>query len=147
MSSFLSYILCSAVNLFHHTRYFTTSYIFLLFRIFSTSHSSTFSTSTVFCSPTCSLYYIIWLIFTTRWILIELSSCSLTALVDIILSMEYELIYQSTSFFASLSLNTKSFILNITLSPFFYSSTSFLFLFVYCFISSCAFLRATSASS
>ena len=36
-SSSLSYILCSAVNLFHHTKYFSTPLVFLLFNIFSTS--------------------------------------------------------------------------------------------------------------
>jgi len=59
--SFFFYILLFAVNLFHHTKYFTTSLIFLLFKIFSTFYSSTSSTSTgftssTFYSSTCSLY-------------------------------------------------------------------------------------------
>ena len=142
---------CSIVNSFHCTRYFMTLLIFILFSIFSTFHSLTSSISTsfissTFCSPTYSLYHTIQLIFTTRWILIEIGSHNLTALVDIILLMKYRLMYQSTSFFASHSLNTKSFILNITLSPFFYSSTSFLLLFACYFIFSCAFLNVASAS-
>ena len=60
-SSSFSYVSFSAVNLFHHTKYFSTPLIFLLFKIFSTSHSSTLSTLTgfssfFFCPFTCSLY-------------------------------------------------------------------------------------------
>ena len=60
-SSFLSQLLCFAVNLFYCTKYFTTPLIFLLFNIFSISHLSTPSTSTGFISfifylPTCFLY-------------------------------------------------------------------------------------------
>ena len=76
--------------------------------------------------------FIIWLIFTAEWILIELGSCSLTALVDITSSMKYGPMYQFTSFFASF-LNIKFFILNIILSSFFYSSTSFCSLSAYLF--------------
>ena len=59
--SFLSYVSPSAINPFHHTKYFSTPFIFFLFIIFSTSHSSTSSTSTgfpsfFFCSFTCFLY-------------------------------------------------------------------------------------------
>jgi len=58
-SSSLFQLLFSAVNLFHHTKYFTTP---PHFSIFSTSHSSTPSTSTgftssTFCLYTCSLYH------------------------------------------------------------------------------------------
>ena len=58
-SSSLSYILCSTINFFYHTKYFTTPLIFLLFNIFFyfltlfTFTSFTFST---FCLFTCSLY-------------------------------------------------------------------------------------------
>ena len=60
-SSSFSHESCSAINPFYHTRYLSTSLIFLLFNIFSTSHSSTPSTSigfpsSFFCPPTCSLY-------------------------------------------------------------------------------------------
>ena len=58
-SSFFFQLLCSAMNPFHHTRYFITPLILilLLFKIFSTSCSLTFSTSTGFtssfsCPPT-----------------------------------------------------------------------------------------------
>ena len=71
----------------------------------------------------------------------------MTTLVDTTSLMKYELIYWSTSFFTSLSLNTKSFVLNITLSPFFYTSTSLLPLSAHCFISSYAFLNAVPAFS
>jgi len=57
----LSQVSLSAVNPFQCTKYFTTSLIFLLFKIFSSFYSSTPSTSTsftssTFCPSTCSLY-------------------------------------------------------------------------------------------
>ena len=60
-SSLFSHMLLSTVNLFYHTKYLSIPLIFLLFNIFSTSHSLTPSTSTslpsfFFCSSTCSLY-------------------------------------------------------------------------------------------
>ena len=69
--SSLSHMSYSTVNLFYHTKYFATPLIFLLFKIFSTSHSLTPSTSIGFTSPffclsTCSLYCTIRLTFTTR---------------------------------------------------------------------------------
>ena len=69
-SSFFFQVSCSAINLFYLTKYLSTPLIFLLFRIFSTSHSSTPSTtigliSSFFCPSTCSLYYTIQLTFTT----------------------------------------------------------------------------------
>ena len=81
--SFFSHIFCSAINPFHHTRYLFTPLIFLLFNIFSTFYSSTPSISIGFlflflCPTTCSLYHTIQLTFTTRWILIEVGSHSLT---------------------------------------------------------------------
>ena len=106
-----------------------------------------FLTSFFFCPSTYSLYHTTWLIFTTRWILIEVGSCSLTALVNTTSSIIYGPTYQFTSFFTGLSLNTKSFVLNITLSSFFHSSTSFPPLSTCHFISSCAFLNAAPASS
>ena len=101
--SFFSQLLCSAVNLFHYTRYFTILFIFLLFKIFSTFYFLTPSTSTgfaffTFYSSICSLYYTIQLTFTTRWILIKVGSCSLTILVDTILSIKYRPTYWSTNF-------------------------------------------------
>jgi len=62
-SSFFQ-VLYSVINLFYHTKYFTTSRIFLLFQIFSTSHFSTPSTfigfaSSTFYPFTYSLYYTI----------------------------------------------------------------------------------------
>ena len=96
---------------------------------------------------TCSLYYTFWLIFTTRWIFIKVGSCNLTALVNITFSIVYRPTYQSTNFLAGHSLNTKSFILSITLSPFFQSSVFFLLLSPCLFIFSCVFFSATPASS
>ena len=49
-SSSLSQLLYSIINSFHYTRYFIASLIFLLFSIFSTSHSLAPSTSTSFTS-------------------------------------------------------------------------------------------------
>ena len=56
-----SHVSCSAMNPFYLTKYFSTSLIFPLFKIFSTSHSLAPSTligfpSFFFCPPTCSLY-------------------------------------------------------------------------------------------
>ena len=70
-SSSLFHVSCSAVNLFYRTKYFSTSFIFILFKIFSTFHSLTPSTSigfafSLFYLSTHSLYYTIWLTFTTR---------------------------------------------------------------------------------
>jgi len=85
--------------------------------------------------------------FTTRWIIIEVGSCNLTVLVDTTSLIIYRPIYQSTNFFASLFLNTKSFVLSITLSLVFYSLASFLFLSACHFIFSCTFLKITLAFS
>ena len=149
--SFFSQVSYSAVNPFYLTKYLSTPFIFLLFKIFSTSHSSTSFTSIGFTSfffypSTCSLYCTTQLIFTTRWILIKIGSHNLTILVDTTSSIMYRLIYWSTSFFASLSLNTKSFVLNITLSLFFYSLLSFLSLSACLFISFCIFFNSTPTS-
>ena len=62
--SLFSHIFCSTVNPFHCTRYLSTPLIFLLFNIFSISHSLTPSILISFpsfflCSPTCFLYYTI----------------------------------------------------------------------------------------
>jgi len=143
---------CSAINLFHHIKYFTIPLTFLLFSICLTSYFSTPSTSTGFTSSafypsTCSLYHITQLMFTARWILIEVDNCNLIVLVDTTLLMIYEPTYQFTSFLASCSLNTRSFVFNITLSRFFHSSTSFLLLSTCHFISFCDFLNTTPTSS
>ena len=129
--SFFSHVSFSAVNPFYHTKYFSTPLTFLLFSILSTSHSLTPSisigfSSFLFCSPTCSLYHTIRLMFTTRCILIEVGSCNLTALVDTTSSITYGPIYRSTNFLAGLSLNTRSLVLSMTQSPLFQSSVSFL---------------------
>ena len=60
-SSLLSQVSYSAVNLFYRTKYLSTPLIFLLFNIFSISHSLTPSISigfpsSFFCPSTCSLY-------------------------------------------------------------------------------------------
>ena len=138
---FLSQVLCSAVNPFHRTKYFFTPLIFLLFNIFSISHSSTPSisigfSSSFFCLSTDFLYRTIRLMFTTGWILIKIGSHNLTALVDTTSSIVYGHMYRSTNFLAGLSLNTKSLVLNNTLSPFFQPSISFLLLSTCLFISS-----------
>ena len=86
-SSSLFHVLFSAVNPFYYTKYLSIPRIFLLFSIFSISHSLTPSTSIgfpafFFCPSTCFLYYTIQLMFMTGWILIEVGSHNLTALVD-----------------------------------------------------------------
>ena len=151
-SFFFSHVSCSAVNPFHCTKYLFTPLIFLLFNILSISYSSFSSTFTGFsssflCLPTCSLYHTIQLIFTTGWILIKVGSCNLTVLVDTTFSIVYGLIYQSTSFLAGFSLNTKSLVLNNTLFSFFQTLLSFLPLSTCLFISSCTFFKAAPTSS
>ena len=123
-SSSFFYVLFSAINPFHRTKYFSTPLTFLLFSILSTSHSLTPSISIsflsfLFCPPTYSLYCTIQLTFITRCILIEVGSCNLTVLVDTTFSITYGLMYRSTNFLASLSLNTRSLVLSMTLSPLF----------------------------
>ena len=73
---------------------------------------------------------------TTRWIFIVESSLNFPAFVDIIFSIIYSPTYHSISFLASLFLNTRSLILNITLSPLLNFFTSFYSLSACCFISS-----------
>ena len=150
-SSF-SHVSFSAVNPFYLTKYFITFLTFYLIKIFSIFHSLTSSTSTGFGSSTlCSfisfLYHSILLTFTTRWILIEAGSFNFTAFFDTTSSTSYGFTYISVNFFTGLSLNTKSFVLNITLSPFFQFSTFLYLLSAYLFMSSCIFLRATTAFS
>ena len=97
-SSSFSQLLCSTVNPFHCIKYFTTPLTFLLFKILSTFHSSTSSTSTgftsfFFCPPIWSLYHTTQLTFTTGWILINVGSCNLTTLIDTTSSIIYGLMY------------------------------------------------------
>ena len=68
-------------------------------------------------------------------------------MVDTTSSIIYGPTYQSTNFFVSLLLNTKSFMLNIILFLFFHSLAFFLLLPTCHFIFSYAFLNTTSASS
>ena len=96
--SSLSHVLLSVVNPFHCTKYLFISRIFLLFSIFLISHFLLSSTSIGFLASfffpfICSLYHTIQLMFTTRWILIEIGSCNLTVLVDITSSIVYGLTY------------------------------------------------------
>jgi len=140
------------MNLFYYTIYFSTLLIFLLFDIFFTFYSLTLSISisfilSIFCPSTYSLYLTIWLTFITGWILIKVGSYNLITLVNTILSMIYEPIYWFTNFFTGLSLNTKSLMLNIISSLFFYFLASFLSLSTCYFISSCTFLNIAPAFS
>ena len=94
-----------------------------------------------------NIYHTTWLTFTTGWILIEVGNLSLIALVKTTSSMIYGLIYLSTNFFTSLSLNTKSFIFNMIQSLIFHTSVFFLPLSTCLFISSYALTNAVPASS
>ena len=74
----------SAVNPFHCTRYLSFPHIHYLFRILSTSHSSSPSITTgagcsFFCPSTCSTYLCILLTLTTECIFIVLDSSNSTA--------------------------------------------------------------------
>ena len=101
----------SVVNLFHCTRYFTTPLIFLLlFKIFSTFHSSTPSISTSFTFSTFCLSYLFsiytsQLTFTTGYILIEVGNHSLIVLVEttFILNITLSLFFQFLTLFFPLS--------------------------------------------
>ena len=140
------------MNPFYYTRYFSTPLTFLLFKILSTSHSSTLSTSTgfpssLFCPFTCSLYYTTQLTLTTGWILIELDSHNFTTFDNTTSSISYSPTYSSTNLCTSLSLNTKSFVLSIILSLFFHTSVFFLFLSTCLFISSYILFNTAPTSS
>ena len=98
-SFFLSYVLFSAVNFFHCTKYFITSLIFHLFKIFSTFYSSTFTGfgSSILFLFIGSLYLSILLTFTTKYIL------SFTIFFDTSLLLLYKVphIFLSTSLLVS----------------------------------------------
>jgi len=99
--------------------FYTSSYCFS-FRIPSTSYFSSSFTSTgfgfsIFCLLISSLYITTLQILTTRCIFIENSSLSLTIFSNTIYSIVYGLTYHFISFLASLFVNTKFFVLRITL--------------------------------
>ena len=131
LTLFPFYGFSSGDTAFYRTKYFLTSLILFLFKILSTSHFSTFSTSIGFPSfffyPfTCFLYCTIWLTLTTGCIFIKAGSHSLTTFDETTSSISYSLIYLSINFLTGLFLNTKSLVLNNILSPLFYSSVSLL---------------------
>ena len=149
-----SHVFASAVYLFHQTRNLSLSRIFLLFKIFSTSYSSSPSMTTsygetTFWPSTCSLYNYTLLILTTGYILIVTGNSSLIAFVETTLFTLYGSTNYSISFSVLLSFiyYFKFFVLSITKSFFWYSSSFLLFLSTYCFIFSCAFFSATLAFS
>ena len=154
--SFLFHIFLSAVNPFYCTKYFSTPLIFFLFKIFFTFHSLTSSTSigissSFFCPLTCSLYYTIQLTLTTGCILIKVGNYSLTMFDETTSSIIYSPTYLSINFLIGLSLNTKSLVLNSTLSLFYYDlhislslSISFLMLPLLSCILSLFFLQTLS---
>ena len=79
----------STVNPFHHTRYLSFPLIRHLFKIFSTSHSSspliiTGAGCSLFCPSTCPTYLHILLTLTTGYILIASGSSNSTAFDDTI---------------------------------------------------------------
>ena len=87
--SLLSQVFFLAVYSFHHTKYLSLPRTFLLFIIFSTSHSSSplITTScgvSFFCPSTCDLYYRIQLTLTTGCILIVFSKSNYIVLLEII---------------------------------------------------------------
>ena len=84
-----SHVLDSAINPFQHTRYLSFPLTRRLFRILSTSHSSSPSIITgtgrsFFCPSTCPTYHCILLTFTTGCIFTVLGSSNLTTFDDII---------------------------------------------------------------
>ena len=143
-----SYISTSIVYPFHYTKNLFFSCTFLLFRIFSTLYfSSLFITTgysdTILWSSTWGSYNCTLLMLTTGCILIVRGNSSLIVFIETTLFTLYRSINHSISFSILLFFICyfKSFVLNITRSLFWYSSSSLLFLSAYCFIFSCAFFN------
>ena len=87
--SLLSYVSSSAVHPFHCTKYLSLPHTFLLFIIFSTSHSFSPSITTgcgvsFLCLSTCDLYRHTWLTLTTGCILTVLGRSNSIALLEMI---------------------------------------------------------------
>ena len=87
--SLLSQVSSFAVHPFHCTKYLSLPHTFLLFIIFSTSHSSSPSITTgcgvsFLCPSTCNLYHYTRLTLITGCILIVLGNSNLIALLEII---------------------------------------------------------------
>ena len=87
--SFSSQVLDSAINPFYYTKYLSFPFIYCLFRILSTSYSSSpLITTGAGCSflypSTCPIYFCILLTFTTGCILIVLSNSNSTTFADTI---------------------------------------------------------------
>ena len=133
--SFSSYV--SVMYLFHYTKNLFFPYTFLLFKIFSTSYSSSPSitigcSGTTFWPSTWGLYSYTLLTLTTGCILIAGDNSSSIVFVE----MTFFTLYRPTDCFVLLPFICyfRSFILSITKSPFWYLSLSFLFLSIYHFI-------------
>ena len=99
-------MLCSAVKLFHLTKYLTYPCTILLLRILLTSHFFSLFIfirfgSFTFCLFTSFLYFTTLLIFTIGWIFIKTGNLSLTILVDTTFSIVYSPICYFVSFLAS----------------------------------------------
>jgi len=82
--SFSSQVSDSTANPFHHTKYLSFPLIHHLFKILSTSHSSsplimTGTGCSFFCPSTCPMYLYILLMLTTRYIFTVLGSSNSTA--------------------------------------------------------------------
>ena len=87
--SLLFHVSSSTVHPFHHTKYLSLPHIFLLFMIFSTSHSSSLLITTgcgtsFFCPSTCDLYLYTLLMLTTGCILTVLGNSNSIVLLEII---------------------------------------------------------------
>ena len=87
--SLLFHVSSSAVQPFYRTKYLSLPHTFLLFMIFSTSHSSSPLITTgcgvsFFCSSTCDLYLHTLLTLTTGWMLTILGNSNSIALLEII---------------------------------------------------------------
>ena len=99
----LSHMSSSAVHPFYHTKYLFLPCTFLLFMIFSTSHSSspliTTGCGVSFLYPsTCDLYYCTWLMLTTGCILTVLGRSNSITLLEMIAFTLYSPTKHSVSF-------------------------------------------------
>ena len=111
-SSFLFYVSFSAINPFYYTKYFVTPCIFFYLIFFSLLNSIHFHwfCFLYFLALHLFLYLTTWLMFTTRWILIEVGSYSLTTLVNTTFLIIYRPTYQFHSLVSLLPLSTCHFI-------------------------------------
>jgi len=151
----MSYKLCSILCQFLHNffkYYFSKFLLFYLYNIFTVYFpSNSFLLNSCFLVTSNLSYLWTFILIFSRFFSYSHMLCftmnSFHCTKYLVISLIFYLFSIFLIFyFSSHSLNTKSFILSITLSFFLHSSTSFFPLFVYFFISSCICFSAAPAS-